>query len=64
MAKRIREAARAQGLESLSLTELSHQHVRVAIEAAAHEELSAVLGASPWQRNELRRGCLATAPKC
>jgi len=43
MAKGIRGAARAQELESASLSELIHQHVRVAIETAVHEELQAAL---------------------
>jgi putative transposase len=56
MAKSISEAVRAQGLESASLNELIHQHVRVAIETAVHEELRAALGAIPYERHELRRG--------
>jgi transposase-like protein len=56
MANSIREAPRAQELEPASLSELIHQHVRVAIEAAVHEELGAALGTSPWERNPVRRG--------
>jgi transposase-like protein len=56
MAKRIREAARPQELESTSLSGLIHQHVRVAIETAVHEELRAALGVIPYERNELRCG--------
>src|SRR5437899_7732758 len=56
MGKSIREAARAQELERLSLSGLIHQHVRVAIETAVHEELRAALGTTPYERSELRRG--------
>src|SRR5215831_21403819 len=56
MGNSIREAARAQQLEPASLSELIHQHVRAAIEAAVHEELGAALGTSPWERNPVRRG--------
>src|SRR5215813_1542596 len=56
MAKRIREAARPQELESTSLSGLIHQHVRLAIETAVHEELRAALGVIPYERNELRCG--------
>ena len=56
MAKRIREAARPQELESTSLSGLIHQHVRVALETAVHEELRAALGVIPYERNELRCG--------
>ena len=56
MGNSIREAARAQELERLSLSGLIHQHVRVAIETAVHEELRAALGTTPYERSELRRG--------
>jgi transposase-like protein len=56
MGTSIREAARAQELGPLSLSELIHQHVRVAIETAVHEELRAALGTTPWERSEVRRG--------
>jgi putative transposase len=56
MGKGIREAAAAHGLEPASLSELIHQHVRTAIEAAVHEELLAALGATPYERNGSRRG--------
>jgi putative transposase len=56
MAKGIREAARAQELEPVSLNELIHQHVRVAIETAVHEELRAALGTTPYERSDARRG--------
>jgi len=39
MGKGSREAARAQDLEPLSLSELIHHEIRVAIETAVHEEL-------------------------
>src|SRR5262245_29444723 len=52
----IREAARAQKLEPASLSELIHEHIRVAIEAAVREELGAALGTSPWERDPVRRG--------
>jgi transposase-like protein len=38
------------------LRELIHQHVRVAIETAVHEELRAALGTTRYERTELRRG--------
>src|ERR1700687_2552467 len=56
MGKGIKEDARAQELEPVSLSELIHQHVRVAIETAVHEELRAALGTSPYERSEGRRG--------
>jgi transposase-like protein len=56
MGESIKEAARAQELRLRSLSELIHQHVRVAIETAVHEELRAALGTSPWERSGLRRG--------
>src|SRR5438105_10338144 len=54
--KGIKEEARAQELEPVSLSELIHQHVRAAIETAVHEELRAALGTSPYERREVRRG--------
>jgi putative transposase len=56
MGKSIREAARAQELDAAFLSELIHQHVRVAIETAVHEELHATLGTTLYERSELRRG--------
>src|SRR5437016_9361941 len=56
MGKGIKEEARAQELEPVSLSELIHQHVRAAIETAVHEELRAALGTSPYERCEIRRG--------
>jgi transposase-like protein len=56
MGKGIKEDARAQELEPVSLSELIHQHVRAAIETAVHEELRAALGTSPYERRDGRRG--------
>jgi putative transposase len=56
MGKGIKEAARAQELEPVSLSELIHQRVRAAIETAVHEELRAALGTSPYERSDVRRG--------
>src|SRR5437762_2751084 len=56
MGKGISEAAAAHGLEPVSLSELIHQHVRVAIETAVHEELRAALGTRRYERSEVRRG--------
>lgn len=56
MGKRVRKPAAAPGPERISLGELIHQHVRLAIETAVHEELRAALGASPYERTEVRRG--------
>jgi len=56
MGKGISKSVGADKLEPISLGELIHQHVRVAIEAAVHEELRAALGTSPYERSEVRRG--------
>ena len=56
MGKGIRKPAGAHELEPGSLGELIHQHVRVAIETAVHEELLAALGAPPYERSSARRG--------
>src|SRR5213593_4405723 len=56
MAKSISKSVGAHELEPVSLSELIHQHVRVAIETAVHEELRAALGATPYERSEVRRG--------
>lgn len=56
MGKGIKEEARAQELEPVSLSELIHQHVRAAIETAVPEELRAALGTSPYERRDVRRG--------
>src|SRR5262249_35815569 len=39
----------------LSLSELIHEHIRVAIETAVREELRSTLGTTPYERSELRR---------
>ena len=56
MGKGIKEEARAQEREPVSISELIHQHVRAAIETAVHEELRAALGTSPYERRDVRRG--------
>jgi transposase-like protein len=56
MGKRISKLVGAHELQPVSLSELIHQHVRVAIETAVHEELRAALGATPYERSEVRRG--------
>ena len=56
MGKSIKQEARAQELEPVSLSELIHQHVRAAIETAVSEELRAALGTSPYERRDVRRG--------
>src|SRR5713226_4125715 len=56
MGKGIRKAAGAHEVKRVSLGELIHQHVRLAIETAVHEELLAALGATPYERCEARRG--------
>ena len=56
MAKSISKSVGAHELEPVSLSELIHQHVRVAIETAVHEELEAALGTGPYERNGVRRG--------
>ncbi len=56
MGKGIKEEARAQEREPVSLSELIHQHVRAAIETAVHEEVRAALGTSPYERRDVRRG--------
>lgn len=48
--------SKSAGAEPVSLGELIHRHVRVAIEAAVHEELRAALGTTPYERSEARRG--------
>jgi len=56
MGKGISKSVAAHEVESDSLSELIHQHVRVAIETAVHEELLAALGATSYERNGSRRG--------
>lgn len=56
MGQSIRKPAGAHELPPVSLGELIHQHVRSAIETAVQEELRAALGATPYERSEVRRG--------
>src|SRR5947199_205194 len=56
MGKGISKPVGAHEPQPASLSELIHQHVRVAIETAVHEELRAALGTSPYERSEVRRG--------
>jgi putative transposase len=56
MGKSIREAPQALELEPVSLSELIHREIRVAIETAVHEGLRAALGTTPYERSQLRRG--------
>jgi putative transposase len=56
MDERIRKPAASQERDGVSLGALIHQHVRLAIEMAVHEELRAALGAQPYERNGNRRG--------
>ena len=56
MGKGIRKPGGAHELTPVSLGELIHQHVRVAIETAVQEELLVALGATPYERSEARRG--------
>src|SRR2546428_8200856 len=56
MGRGIREDARALELEPVSISALIHQHVRIAIETAVHEELRAALWAIPYERSDVRRG--------
>ncbi len=56
MAQGTRKSAAAPDIERVSLGELIHEHVRVAIETAVQEELHATLGAQRYERHEARRG--------
>src|SRR3989442_13924488 len=56
MGNGISKSVGAHELEPASLSELIHQHVRVAIETAVHEELRAALATAPYERREVRRG--------
>ena len=56
MGQSIRKPGGAHELTPVSLGELIHQHVRVAIETAVQEELLVALGATPYERSEARRG--------
>src|SRR5213594_100988 len=56
MGRSIRRRAGVPEVASVSLAELIHQHVRIAIETAVHEELRAALGARSYERSDVRRG--------
>jgi transposase-like protein len=56
MGKGIRKPAATPDIERVSLGELIHEHVRVAIETAVHEELHVALGVQSYERHEARRG--------
>jgi transposase-like protein len=56
MRKGIRKPAATPDIERVSLGELIHEHVRVAIESAVHEELHVALGVQAYERHEARRG--------
>src|SRR2546422_5094577 len=56
MGQGIRQPGASPESERIALGELIHQHVRLAIETAVHEELLAALGATPYERCEARRG--------
>ncbi len=56
IAKDISKPIGAHEVAPVSLGELLRQHVRLAIEAAVHEELRVVLGGTPYGRSEIRRG--------
>lgn len=51
-----RDRQGAQQPERVSLSELIHQHVRVAVEQAVQEELAAMLDAGRYERRATRRG--------
>src|SRR5207245_7324179 len=56
MGRSITQLAGVPEVASVSLGELIHQHVRIAIETAAHEELRAALRARSYERSDERRG--------
>src|SRR5438094_473696 len=56
MAKRIRKSEAVREERPAALGELIHVQVRVAIEAAVHEELARALGAERYERHDARRG--------
>jgi putative transposase len=56
MGKGISKSVAGHELEPVSLSELIHRQVRVAIETAVHEELRTALGAVPYERSDARRG--------
>src|SRR5438046_9619251 len=55
MGRSIRKRAGVPEVASVSLGEFIHQHVRIAIETAVHEELRAALGARSDERSDERR---------
>jgi transposase-like protein len=57
MGKGISKSVAGHELEPVSLSELIHRQVRVAIETAVHEELRTALGEVPYERSDARRGC-------
>lgn len=56
MGQGTRKVGAPHEIERVSLGELIHEHVRVAIETAVQEELRAALGAQPYERHDARRG--------
>ena len=56
MGKGISKSVAEHELEPVSLSELIHRQVRVAIETAVHEELRTALRAVPYERSDARRG--------
>lgn len=56
MGKGIRKPVAPHEVERVSLGELIHEHVRVAIETAVREELCATLGVQRYERDAVRRG--------
>src|SRR5207249_10322277 len=56
MGNGIRKPGASPESERITLGELIHQHVRLAIETAVHEELRAALGTTPYERSDVRRG--------
>lgn len=56
MDKRSRRREQVHEGQPSALGELIHATVRCAIEQAVEEELTAALGAAPWERNGIRRG--------
>ena len=56
MDKGIRKPTATPDIERVSLGELIHDYVRVAVETAVHEELHVALGVRVYERHEGRRG--------
>lgn len=56
MGEHTRKRQAVQEGQASTLGELIHEHVRMAIEVAVHEELAVALGAGPWERSGARRG--------